>query len=67
MKGDGFSWLTLQSASLLVPSDQRGDWLEEWRTELWYVPRCRAGRFCNSPYFASLRAATSCSDRRGTC
>lgn len=35
-------WLqynTLRVASLLAPSDQRAEWLEEWRSELWYVPR----------------------------
>lgn len=27
----------LHAASLLVPSDQRREWLEEWRSELWYM------------------------------
>jgi hypothetical protein len=32
----------LRAASLLAPGDQRAEWMEEWRSELWYVPRCRA-------------------------
>jgi hypothetical protein len=36
----------LRAASLLAPSDQRAAWLEEWRSELWYVPPRRATRFC---------------------
>lgn len=35
----------LRVASLLAPGDQRAEWLEEWRSELWYVPRCRAMAF----------------------
>jgi hypothetical protein len=42
-------WLqhtTLRVASLLAPGDQRAEWMEEWRSELWYVPSCEATRFC---------------------
>ena len=27
----------LKTAALLVPREQRADWLAEWTTELWYV------------------------------
>jgi hypothetical protein len=43
------AWLqytTIRVASLLAPSDQRAEWIEEWRSELWYVPRRRALLFC---------------------
>jgi hypothetical protein len=36
----------LRVASLLAPGDQRAEWLEEWRSELWYVPRRGATLFC---------------------
>lgn len=36
----------LRVASLLAPGNQRAAWLEEWRSELWYVPRREAMRFC---------------------
>jgi hypothetical protein len=35
----------LRAASLLAPGDQRAEWMEEWRSELWYVPECRAMEF----------------------
>src|ERR1700691_1780369 len=35
----------LRAASLLAPADRRAEWMEEWRSELWYVPRCRAMAF----------------------
>ena len=36
----------LRAASLLVPVDQRARWLEEWQSELWYIPRRGATPFC---------------------
>lgn len=35
----------LRTASLLVPSDRRVEWLDGWRSELWYVPG-RRSTFC---------------------
>lgn len=32
-------------AALLVPRSEREEWLNEWRAELWYVPRDRATSF----------------------
>ena len=46
MTGDSLRRATLRAASLLAPGDQRADWLEGWQSELWYVPRCEATRFC---------------------
>ena len=36
----------LRIASFLTPTGQRAEWLEEWRSELWYVPQREATRFC---------------------
>jgi hypothetical protein len=46
MKGEWLPRTTLRIASLLAPSDQRAEWIEEWRSELWYIPRYRATLFC---------------------
>ncbi len=43
------AWLqytTLRVASLLAPGDRRAEWFQEWRSELWYIPRRGAMRFC---------------------
>lgn len=36
----------LRTAALLAPSGHRDAWLQEWQSELWYVPLDRAARFC---------------------
>jgi len=36
----------LRVASLVAPKDRRTEWLEEWQSELWYIPRPEAFRFC---------------------
>ncbi len=36
----------LRAAAWLAPADYRAAWLEEWRSELWYVPPDEATRFC---------------------
>jgi len=46
MNGTWLQYTTLRVASLLVPSEQRAEWIEEWRSELWYIPQCRATIFC---------------------
>lgn len=49
----------LRSASLLVPSGQRSSWLQEWRSELWYVNRSSLTE--NIPFFTrEHQAATFC-------
>jgi hypothetical protein len=46
MKSTWLQYTTLRAASLLAPGDQRAEWLEGWRSELWYVPRRGATLFC---------------------
>lgn len=36
----------LAAASLLAPGEARAEWVAEWKSELWYVPRQAAFRFC---------------------
>jgi len=36
----------LRAAALLAPPAERARWLDEWRSELWYLPREGATRFC---------------------
>src|SRR5262249_54685189 len=36
----------VRAASLLTPGDRRAEWVKEWQSELWYVPRHEATRFC---------------------
>jgi len=38
MKTEWLPHTVLRAASLLTPSDQRTEWLKEWRSELWYIP-----------------------------
>jgi hypothetical protein len=46
MNLEWLQYTTLRVASLLAPSDQRAEWLEEWESELWYIPQRRATLFC---------------------
>jgi hypothetical protein len=46
MKSEWLQGATLRMASFLAPSHQRAEWLEEWRSELWYVPGREATAFC---------------------
>jgi hypothetical protein len=32
----------LRSASILVPSRQRSEWLQEWTSELWHIRHTRS-------------------------
>lgn len=36
----------LRAASLVAPSARRAEWLNEWQSELWYVPESEAASFC---------------------
>lgn len=36
----------LRTASFAAPGDRRAEWLEDWRSELWYIPPHEATRFC---------------------
>jgi hypothetical protein len=68
MKGQWLQRTTLRVASLLAPSDQRTEWMEEWQTELWYIPQCHATRFCLGafPDALWLRRNRSEGDRKRT-
>jgi hypothetical protein len=46
MSGEWLQYATLRVASLLTPRDERDEWLAEWRSELWYIPRRGATLFC---------------------
>lgn len=46
MTADWLPWVVLRAASLLAPGDRRAQWIEEWRSELWYIPRRGATLFC---------------------
>jgi hypothetical protein len=46
MNSEWPQYAVLRAASLLAPSKQRAEWFEEWRSELWYIPRYRATLFC---------------------
>jgi hypothetical protein len=40
----------LRTASFLTPAAERANWLDEWHSELWYVPRSDSVRFCLGAY-----------------
>lgn len=42
MKTEWLQYTVLRAASLLAPDDQRVEWVREWRSELWYIPRRQA-------------------------
>ncbi len=54
MKGAWLQHTILRAASLLVPGDERAEWMEEWRSELWYIPQCRATLFCMGAFRDAL-------------
>ena len=46
MKPQWLPQTMLRAASLLAPDEERTEWVREWQSELWYVPRHGAARFC---------------------
>jgi hypothetical protein len=46
MKSEWLPYTVLHIASLLAPSNQRAEWVKEWQSELWYIPRRGATLFC---------------------
>jgi hypothetical protein len=46
MKSEWLQYATLRVASLLAPRDERDEWLQGWRSELWYIPQRGAVLFC---------------------
>ena len=58
MNSEWLQYTMLRAASLLAPGDQRAEWLEEWRSELWYVPRRGAMLFCSGRFPGRALAET---------
>ncbi len=54
MKSEWLNHAILHVASLLAPGNQRAEWIEEWRSELWYVPRREARLFCMGAFRDAL-------------
>ena len=54
MKSEWLPYTVLRAASLLAPSDQRVEWLDGWRSELWYIPRRGATLFCLGAFHDAL-------------
>jgi len=46
MKSGWVPNVILRAASLLAPREHRAEWVREWQSELWYVPRRGSTRFC---------------------
>jgi len=46
MKSEWLQYTVLRAASLLAPADRRAEWVKEWQSELWYIERRGATRFC---------------------
>ncbi len=58
----------LRAASLVAPSARRAEWLNEWESELWYVPESDAATFCLGAFRDALwvrRNDTGAVKRRG--
>ena len=54
MTGQWLPHAILRAASLFAPGEERADWIREWRSELWYVPRRGATRFCMGAFQDAL-------------
>src|ERR1035437_1587343 len=54
MKSEWLPYTVLRAASLLAPSDQRVEWLDGWRSGLWYIPRRGATLFCLGAFHDAL-------------
>lgn len=54
MNTEWLRFALLRAASLLAPADDRAEWLREWRSELWYIPRRGATRFCMGAFRDAL-------------
>lgn len=62
MKSQWLEHAMLRAASWLAPGDRRGEWLGEWRAELWYVPRRGATRFCLGAFRDALWVRRNCAN-----
>src|SRR4051812_26201750 len=64
MKRNWLQLAMLRAASLLVWSEERAEWLDEWRSELWYVPRQGSARFCLGAFRDALWLRRNCQASR---
>ena len=46
MRNESLHYALLKATSLLAPGDQRAEWLQWWRSELWYISPHEATLFC---------------------
>src|SRR5215475_5682180 len=46
MNNPRLPYAIVRAASLLTPGDRRAEWVKEWQSELWYIPRHEATQFC---------------------
>ncbi len=54
MTGEWLPHTILRVASVLAPADERSQWITEWRSELWYIPRSRSTVFCPGAFRDAL-------------
>jgi hypothetical protein len=54
MRSEWLPHTILRAASLLAPGDQRAEWLDGWRSELWHIPRPGATLFCMGAFRDAL-------------
>ncbi|MGB6941041.1 MAG: hypothetical protein WBE37_01425 [Bryobacteraceae bacterium] len=54
MNGAWLQQAILRLASLLVPTHERAEWMEEWQSELWYISPSRATLFCMGAFRDAL-------------
>ncbi len=54
MNSEWLQHTILWATSLLAPGDRRAEWLKEWQSELWYIPRRGATRFCMGAFRDAL-------------
>ncbi len=54
MTREWLQYTMLRAASLLAPRSLRDEWLREWTSELWYVPRRGSARFCAGSFADAL-------------
>jgi hypothetical protein len=64
MKIEWIEQAILRAACLLAPADRRAEWLREWRSELWYIPRHEAIRFCFGAFQDALWVRRNTPQRR---
>lgn len=61
-----FEQAILRAASLLAPAEERAEWMEGWRSELWYVPESEATPFCLGAFQDALWLRRNHKAEKGT-